>query len=298
MRWLKITILLLISNNVFAQNNIEVYRNGILGQMYNEQGKYDSAEKYLRKALLLIKDKTRYSGYFSLIKIAHQNSDHEKMKEYFRELSCIYTKDTIYTYLKDYADITIDTVTFNNLYQHKCVLAANKKNSTPHSKAVESAIALIIEKDQAIRKKVNISKRKTNRTEEEMAALETEMHEADSTNFELLYDCIKKYGFAEIETPLSWSRATLIMHIDNYNNFKKIDDYLLKAITEGRYSPADYAYSLDRSLIASGLKPKYYWLVKGSYDEYKPGENELNSVNKERDKIGLPPYPMWTGWGF
>lgn len=295
---LLIILTLLLSKNSFSQNYVEVYRFGILGAMYMEQGRPDSAEKYLRKALELMPDKTNFPHYFNLIKIADKHSDTKKLTEYFKELSCIYPKDTIFKYLKDYSEISMDIATFNKLYHPKCRLSEEKKNSLLHPKAVDSIIAVLRDRDQGVRNKVN--KKQGKRSEDELSALEKEMHDIDSTNFLILFDCIKKYGIPRMDFPLAGSRVTLLMHIDNYENFKKIDSYLLKAIKEGCLSPADYAYALDRSLAASGLLPKYYWFIPESsfQEKYKPQQNEISVINNDRKLIGLPQYPMWTGWGF
>jgi len=192
----------------------------------------------------------------------------------------------------------MDMPTFNKLYKPKCNLTEDKKFSSQHPKAVDSTIESLIERDQAIRTKAH--KQNANRSEEEIKALEKEMHDVDSTNFLVLYDCIRKYGMPRLDYPNSFSRISLLMHIDNYENFKKIDGYLLKAINEGLFNPANYAYSLDRSLVASGLKPKYYWFIPETSfaEKYKPEQTEISKINEDRKSIGLPPYPTWTGWGF
>lgn len=293
-------VTLIASTNSFSQSYIEMYRNGLTGLVYLDQGQLDSAEKYLLKALAVAPDKTTFSGYFSLVKIADKHKDTRKMAEYLRALSCIFPKDTIYTYLKEYEDVSLDAATFNSLYHPKCRLTAIKDFTTPHPKALDSIIASMRDKDQGIRKKV--SRNKGPRTEEEIAALQKEMHDIDSANFIVLYDCIKKYGMPRIDGDdhLGWSRSTLIIHIDNYTNFKKIGPYLLKALKQGLFSPADYAYSMDRSLVASGLTPKYYWFIPETSfaEKYKPDQKEIAKINNDRRKIGLPPYPMWTGMGF
>jgi tetratricopeptide (TPR) repeat protein len=109
-----IIFLLLLSKNSFSQNYIEIYRYGILGQMYNQQERPDSAEKYLIKALALMPDKTIFPCYFSLIKIADTHKDTKKIAEYIRELSCIYPRETTYKFLKDYSEISMDTSTFKS----------------------------------------------------------------------------------------------------------------------------------------------------------------------------------------
>jgi len=291
---------LIASSNSFSQNYIEMYRNGLTGLVYLDQGQLDSAEKYLVKALAVAPDKTTFSGYFSLVKIADKHKDTKKMAEYFRALSCIFPKDTIYTYIREYEDVSMDAATFNKLYHPKCTLTAIKNFSTPHPRVLDSMIAAMRDRDQGVRNKVN--KNKGTRTEEEIVALQKEMHDVDSANFVVLYDCIKKYGMPRIDGDdhLGWSRITLIIHIDNYKNFQKIEPYLLKAVKEGLLSPADYAYAMDRSLSASGLTPKYYWFIPGTSfaEKYNPGQKEIAKINNNRRQIGLPPYPMWTGWGF
>jgi tetratricopeptide (TPR) repeat protein len=291
---------LVLPQACFSQSYIEVFRNGILGQMYNEQGRADSAEKYLRKALELMPDKTNFPCYFSLIKIAFSKNDTKKFVEYLRDLSCIYTADTVFIYLKEYSEISMDATSFTRLYHPRCNLTKNKSLTTPHPGAVDSIIVSMRERDQAIRRKVN--NQKASSTEAELVALEKEFHEVDSVNFIILYDCIKKYGMRRLggEEHLGWSRSTLITHVDNYHHFKKIESYLLKAVNEGVYSPAEYAYAMDRSLVASGMRPRYYWFIKGTdyAEKYKPDERQKAIVNKHRRLIGLPDYPLWTGWGF
>lgn len=296
MRKLLFIFFLLVTNISYSQNYVEVYRYGLLGVMNLEQEHPDSAEKYLRKALELMPDKSIFSHYFNLIKIAHSHGDKAKIQEYLTGLSCMYPKDTIYKFVNEYSEISMTLSEFNQLYRPECELKEEKKYYTAHPKAVDSIIALIRDGDQSIRRKAHDK----NLTDEEFRIVQKEMKRIDSTNFILLSDCIRNFGMPRLDYPLQGSRITQITHIDNYDNFMKIDKQLVSAIYKGCLNPANYAYAMDRSLVASGLPPKYYWFIQGSDEEvkFKPAKEELQKVNAARQAIGLPPYPQWTGWGF
>ena len=119
--------------------------------------------------------------------------------------------------------------------------------------------------------------------------------EDDAENFECLKWYLSKHGYPEFDKDLLKAMfPTLLMHIDNYENFMQIKGYLLKALKTRKLAPNTYAYSYDRCLIAAHLAPIYYYFLPESVwdKQYKPSIKEQKKVNAARQEIGLPDYPL------
>ena len=119
--------------------------------------------------------------------------------------------------------------------------------------------------------------------------------EDDAENFECLKWYLSKYGYPEFDKDILKAMfPTLLMHIDNYENFMQIKGYLLKALKNHKLAPNTYAYSYDRSLIAACMQPIFYYFLPGSVwdKQYKPTIEEQKKVNDARQDIGLPDYPL------
>ena len=112
----------------------------------------------------------------------------------------------------------------------------------------------------------------------------------DTENFECLKWYFSHYGYPDVAAIYP---ATLIMHIDNYQRFMQLDKYLLQAVKEKKLQSNTYAYSYDRSLLAAGMRPRYFYFFRDSeWDiQNKLTKEETIEVNKHRQEIGLPEYP-------
>jgi|GEM_PF-3009092 len=277
---------------------VDIYRNGIMGVMFLEQNKYDSAELYLTRALDLTPEKLQYPQYLWLTRLAWMHHDTLKTQKCLKALSCIYPKDSVLTYLNDYEGPPMARQTFDMLYKPDCQLKQEKSPFPWYPEELDTLIMKMRDRDQAVRRKAN--NYKGERTEEWIKKMEQEMKDVDSLNFIDLKYAMEYYHLPHLRGNLQGSFVTLVMHIDNYHRFYQVHKFLLRSLTEGNFCPTHYAYAFDRSLMASGLSPHYYWFIPGSADaeKYKPAPEDVPRVNAAREAIGLPPYPAWTGWSY
>lgn len=153
-------------------------------------------------------------------------------------------------------------------------------NNTQIEFNTDSLFQVMMERDQRHRKSKQVD------------TINTLMEDAE--NFSCLKWYLNKYGYPDIKTDsLRVMFTTLFMHIDNCSNFLEIKDLLAKAVKDKKLQPNVYAYSYDRSLIASKKEPIFYYFPPGSAFEiqHKPLKEDLPKINKARKEIGLPVYP-------
>jgi hypothetical protein len=87
--------------------------------------------------------------------------------------------------------------------------------------------------------------------------------------------------------------VVLLIHIDNYEKFNRIDLKLLESLHRGDLQNDIYAIAKDRSRVHSGLTPYYYEFTE-NYDcrsevnfDRAIEKDLLNLINNRRNKIGL-----------
>jgi hypothetical protein len=125
----------------------------------------------------------------------------------------------------------------------------------------------------------------------------THWGEIDSLNFLRIEWLIKN-----VHVPSRWINKdiymyfiVLLIHIDNYEKFNRIDNYLYDAVQKDYLQNNIYAIAKDRSRVHSGLVPYYYEFTKNfacriDVDFDKLLEKDLlELVNERRNKINLKP---------
>lgn len=211
----------------------------------------------------------------------------QQLAKYLSEYACLNSKGETVELIKKYIDY--DKISFSDLVlssytslindKYKCVKPIDIK----YRFNTDSFIDSLFKRDQQYRGKIkNAEKGIFN----------------DSVNFQDLKSYLTNYGYPSFKDAKKRKEFLLVLnHIENFKRYTSIEKILYQAVLDGKLHPADYATAYDKSLIGSDLNPKYYWLIKGSLIEesYKPQSYNLTTVNEDRNKIGLPMYPLWTG---
>lgn len=117
-----------------------------------------------------------------------------------------------------------------------------------------------------------------------------EKQEIDSSNINLLYSLILKYGFPSeklIGVDAYQITILLLIHNDGDIEFQKIQPIYKTALLNGGIHPEDYAWLIDRFYTGELNEPPYYYFIPFGINELS--KNKINIINQRRKLIGLRP---------
>lgn len=270
----------------YSQNYIDFYRNTIWANIHANKGNNDSTIIYLEKAFTDIPDKSNFNFIVYLLSLKNIRHDTDIL-DFVAAIKCKLDSNLVKAEIME-NDSAEKLFAIWNAVKTTCSNSTIKANEEAKDMLYINEITSMIAIDQKYRNDSILSLNK---------AL---CDSIDSLNFIKLHRLFERNGFIKLHGEAMANRVTLLYHIDDYNNFIKVKQMLKKAVKNGCLHPSNYAYALDRSRIASNLKPKYYWFIPDSELEQNniPSKSKINTVNKERKKIGLPPYPFWSGLWF
>lgn len=271
---------------VRAQESYPKYFENIIlaGEFYTYKKDYDKAAFHYLASYNSIPDKSKFNAYQQLIFSLYKINKFDSIKYFLDEFSCKYTINTIKESFKfrDPNYLIIDELL--SRYGTKCKLSNDLDFSDKIAINEDSLFSELIKIDQKGRVDSNYAN--------------VQLYN-DSLVFINIKAHFEKYGVTYMPGMVTFNRGTILMHLDNLSKLSQIDSILIVGVNEGKMHPGIYANIVDRCYVASKKKPKYYWLI--DFDELEtglPSKEEIKGINENRKKIGLPPYPFWSGIWF
>lgn len=278
-KFILVVLIIQLGFSCSAKNYIKYYKYIYIATNLYYTGNLDSSNYYYKQAYLHYPNKKSFPNSFDILRAGIKLHD-DKLKE--KAMKIIANTTTLESFIRiitKYNPEIIEILKDTSKYK----FTDTEIKFIPEEEMVYTGIDSIIKtweiEDQRVRNDKAISS--------------GEWQRVDSINYFQLYSLFKNKQYPNKE--FSFPLVVLLTHIDDADRFDSLKKYLLWHLKHGNYAPDHYAYSQDRSLKYSNKQFKYYWVFKGMIDK-EPNTIEINIINKERKKIGLPKYPFHSGY--
>lgn len=268
-----------------------VFILSVVSFTYSQEIKLKSYPKYyhlIREAKMLSQEGKshlalqKFDSATSTVRYVHTDNwiwaSKEAKKAGDCELALKYTQMAISQGANEkFIDNFNDCPGINNKFRRK-LSALKKKHDLRIDLRLQSYLDSLYTEDQRIRTSKDIDK--------------VEVAKVDSSNIAALKQVIRKYGYPDeriVGRETARKIFLVVLHYDKDTNNIIMKDILMNALYDGKITPQNYAWVVDRRLNwgPSKADPYYYQIVTKKFSML--ADSEKQEIDNRRYLIGLKP---------